>query len=420
MFAKDYIKSLTNEKYADIFNEMYCNEKLLYQNKRYISLLQTFIESFGDAEDTVIVSSPGRTEICGNHIDHQRGNIFSATVNIDMIAVANKTDNASINITSDGKRVFIENINTYECVPKTPEALVIGVVRELEKKGYIVGGFNATITSDVLVGSGLSSSAAFENLIGKIISGLYNEDSVTVLDVAVAGLYAEKNYYGKPCGLMDQMVISVGGASLIDFYQEFNPTYRNIDFNLSKYNMSLCIVDTKSSHAGDGEFDLVPKEYFMVAHSLGKTHLIDVDEGEFYEKINVLRKELGDRPILRAMHFFEENKRVRECVKAIENEDVGLFLDVIRRSGNSSFKYLQNVYSNKCVERQDLSIALALSEKILGDKGVCRLHGGGFGGTIQAFVLNEFVNEYKEKIETYFGENSCQVLQIRKRGTIII
>ena len=374
--------------------------------------------------DINIVSSPGRTEICGNHTDHQNGIVLAGAINLDILSVVSKSEDNIISITTDGRNLEKININLLEKSKShdaSSEAIVKGVVYRLKSLGYKVGGFNACITSDVLIGSGLSSSAAYENLIGIIISSLYNDGKIEPVELAKAGQYAEKEYYGKPCGLMDQMASSIGGLVSIDFKNKDNIDFNRIELDLSKHNSCLCIIDTKASHEGlTNEYSAIPNEMNKIASHYDKSKLRDVDEEVFYKDIIILREKYGDRAVLRAMHFFEENKRVSKCVEALKESNFINFKSIVKSSGDSSYKYLQNIYSQQNINEQSMSIALFMTEKILGDYGVCRVHGGGFAGTIQAFVDEEYVNTYKHNIEKVFGEGSCLILKIRKYGAMIV
>lgn len=402
----------------------YDDEQMIaYQNERYYNAVEKYVELFGEG-DIEIYSAPGRTEVCGNHTDHQNGMVLAASINLDAIAIVGANELNTIEILSEGYPLItidLNNINSVEEEKGTTTALIKGVVNGMIEKGYEVGPFKAYITSDVLSGSGLSSSAAFEAMIGTIISGLFNHMSVSPIDIAIIGQYAENVYFGKPCGLMDQMACSVGGFVNIDFKDPGNPIVRKVDFDISKEGYSLCIVDTKGSHANLTEdYASIPAEMNEVAVLFGKEHLSEIDKKEFLAKIPELSGKTGDRSILRAFHFFNENERVQKAVDALSENRFDDFLQIVRESGNSSYKYLQNVYSNKYVQTQSVPITLALSEYILGDNGVSRVHGGGFAGTIQAFVKNSFVPEYKQFIENVLGEGACHVLKIRKYGGIKI
>ena len=279
--------------------------------------------------------------------------------------------------------------------------------------------FQAYITSDVLIGSGVSSSAAFETLIGAILSGLYNEMSISSTDIAIIGQYAENVYFGKPCGLMDQMACSTGSLVYIDFKNPKVPIVEKIPFDMECYGYNLCITDTKGSHADlTDEYAAVPEEMKRVARYFGKEVLVDVSFEELLSNITEVREQTSDRCVLRALHFLEENKRVEKEVAALKEGNIADFFMKVKASGNSSYKYLQNVYSVKDVHQQNVSLALAVSEMVLAENGVCRVHGGGFAGTIQAFVKNEAVKEYQGYMNKIFGNDSCSVLKIRKYGGI--
>ena len=317
------------------------------------------------------------------------------------------------------EEVDVADLSMKEEEQSTTTALIRGVAAGMKERGHKVGGFTAYITSDVLMGAGMSSSAAFESLIGTILSGLYNDMKVSSIEIAQIGQYAENIYFGKPCGLMDQMACSVGGMIFIDFKEKEHPEVRQVHTDFEKAGLSLCIVDTKGSHADlTPDYAAVPAEMNQVAQALGREHLIEVPRETFFKEIPKLWKETSGRAVLRAIHFYEEEERVLRGVKSLEESDYPGFLSVIKASGDSSAKYLQNIYSPKDVDSQNVTVALAVSESILGENGVCRVHGGGFAGTIQAFVKNEAVAAYKEQIEAIYGDDSCHVLKVRLQGGI--
>ncbi len=408
-----------NYEHDTLIEDLYEDKSLLvYQRARYVRTLERFIKLYGD-NDIEIYSVAGRSEVGGNHTDHQHGCVLAASINLDAIAMVMPQDDV-IEVVSDNFN--IEKINIHELSKKdnelgTSEALIRGVVYKLKELGYKVGGFKAVITSDVLMGAGLSSSAAFEGLIGTIISGLYNNMEIDMVTIAKVGQFAENVFFGKPCGLMDQCACAVGGLISIDFNDPAAPVVKHVDVDFSKYNHSLCIVDTKGSHADlTDEYAAVPTEMEKIAHYFNKEVLRDVDEEEFYTCIRSLREFAGDRAVLRAIHFFNENNRVGKLVNALDQDDFDGFKHYIQESGNSSYKFLQNVYASSDPQNQAVSLALALSENILGNHGVCRVHGGGFAGTIQAFVENDYVEIYKKEIEKSFGQGSCLVLKVRAKG----
>lgn len=371
-------------------------------------------------EPEEVYSAPGRTEIGGNHTDHQHGEVLAASINKDAIAITGKREDNIINIYAEGfGTTIIEDTIKREEEKGTTAALIRGVLAGLKDKGYKLGGFNAYITSDVLIGAGLSSSAAFETLVGTIVSGLFNDMAVDPEEIAKIGCFAENEYFGKPCGLMDQMACSVGGLIYIDFKDPRDPKVEKIDFDLKDAGYVLCITDTKGSHADlTDEYAAVPEEMRKVAKLLGHEYLRDVAYEDIINNIGRLRKEAGDRAVLRAIHFTKETKRAREEAKALKEHDIKTFLEIVRESSDSSFKYLQNVYTNKDVQNQSVSLALAVSDNILTKDEAARVHGGGFAGTIQAFVKTENAQRYKEEMDKVFGEGSCQVLEIRKEGGI--
>ena len=406
-------------KYAELLKDIYIDESVLeYQKERYVKAIESFEEMFG-VKDVEIYSAPGRSEIGGNHTDHQCGRVLAASINLDAIAIVAKKESGIV-LKSEGYTMI--NVSLADLLPKKEEegtsaGLIRGVAARLKEEGYEIGGFEAYVTSDVLNGAGMSSSAAFEVLIGSILSGLYNEGNISPVLIAQAGQYAENVFFGKPCGLMDQMASSVGNLIFIDFADVKNPVIKKVNVNFEDFNHSLCIVDTKGSHADlTDEYAAIPEEMKRVAAYFGKEILKQVDKNEFYTNIPEIRKVAGDRAVLRAMHWFEETDRVIDQVNALEEENFEEFKKLIKSSGDSSFKYLQNVYSVKNLSRQEMAVGLALSDVILKGKGVSRVHGGGFAGTIQAFVPNDIVDIYKKNMEDIFGEDACHVLKIRKYG----
>ena len=415
-----------DEKFIDIYID---KERIEYQKNRYKKALTSYKETFGSLssynENVLIVSAPGRTEVGGNHTDHQHGQVLAASINDDAIAIASKNSSDIINVKSEGYDMISfspNDIDKKDSEEGTTIALIKGVIKGVMDRGFIIGGFDAYITSDVLGGSGLSSSAAFETLIGNILSALYNDMKIDAVTIAIIGQYAENYYFGKPCGLMDQMACSVGSLCHIDFINPSNPVIERIELDMDKEGYSLCITDTKGSHADlTPDYAAIPSEMKAVANLFGKDVLTDISESDVIDNISDIRSKLGDRALLRALHFFEENKRVPVEAEALKNNDFKTFLSTVKASGDSSYKFLQNVYTNHDPEHQNVSIALCISEMVLqNDGGVCRVHGGGFAGTIQAFVRNEKVNEYKAALDKVFGNGACAVLKIRKYGGILV
>ncbi len=410
------------KKHDSRLKEIYVDEqRLIYLNERYQQAIRRYEELYG-AEEVEIYSAPGRSEVGGNHTDHQNGEVLAASINLDAIAVVGKTQEQVIQLLSEGYEMISMDLSDLEKKEEeegTSLAIIRGMVQGLKKNGYNIGGFRAYVTSDVLNGAGMSSSAAFETLIGTIISGLYNNMEISPVEIAKIAQYAENVFFGKPCGLMDQMACSVGGLIHIDFADPKIPLIDKVEVDFGAYHHSLCITDTKGSHADlTDDYAVIPQEMKKVAAFFGKEFLREVDEKEFYKNIVKLRQECGDRPVLRSLHFFEENKRVEKEVDALKHGDFKAFLQNVKASGNSSFNYLQNVYTNKDVQNQAVSVGLAVSESILDTHGVSRIHGGGFAGTIQAFVEDEFVETYREMLDGVFGEGSCHVLKVRPFGGI--
>ncbi len=411
-------KSFAGGQYDELLMDIYLDDsKLDYQKARYVKAIEKFETLFGEA-DVEIYSAPGRSEISGNHTDHQHGEVLAASINLDAIAIVKKND--VVRVVSDNYdmiTISLDDIEKKDEEEGTTISLIKGVLAGLKKRGNAIGGFDAYITSDVLIGAGLSSSAAFETVIGTIVSGLYNDMKVSAVDIAIIGQYAENVYFGKPCGLMDQMACSVGSLVHIDFADKENPIIDPVSVDFDKFGYSLCITDTKGSHADlTHEYAAVPAEMRAVAAVLGKEVLHGTSIEDLLNNADEIREKAGDRAFLRAIHFVTENVRVQNAVAALRAEDFDGFLKMIKASGDSSYKYLQNVYTNQDVVHQNVSVALAVSDAILGSNGVCRVHGGGFAGTIQAFVKNEAVKEYKETLDKVFGQGACEVLKIRKYG----
>lgn len=414
------INDINEGRLDDKLLDIYVDEsKLSTQKDRYINALNEYKKLFTEELDG-IYSAPGRSEIGGNHTDHQHGETLAASINDDAIAMVKSTDKNVVNVLSEGYDMItidLNDIDKKDSEEGTTIALIKGVIKGVKDHGYNIGGFNAYITSNVLSGSGLSSSAAFETLIGTILSGLYNDMKIPAVEIAIIGQYAENYYFGKPCGLLDQTASSVGGLCHMDFINPKEPAVTKVDFDMESYGYSLCITDTKGSHADlTDDYAAVPKEMKEVASFFGKEVLIEVDEADVIKNAAAIREKYSDRAFLRVIHFYEENKRVNQEVEALKTGDIDTFLKTVNASGNSSYKYLQNVYTNHDVEHQNVSVSLMLSELFLGNNGVARVHGGGFAGTIQAFVKNEAVADYKKKMDIVFGDGACNVLKIRKYG----
>lgn len=421
--VKNLIDAFENNQYDDRLMTLYGDaSRLDAERNRYVKALKTFERLYGD-QPVQIFSAAGRSEVAGNHTDHQHGRVLAASINLDTIGIVAKTEQNVIKVVSDDFDIAPVDVNQteLETVEESSASLIKGVVQGFKNANWNVGGFEAYMTSEVIVGAGLSSSASFEVLVGTILSYLYNEGKVPMVEIAKIAQYAENKYFGKPCGLMDQCACAVGGLITIDFMDPKAPVVQAVDLNFDDFGLNLCIVDTKGSHADlTHEYAAVPAEMKAVANFFGKDVLRDVDVDAFYELIPAVREQAGDRAVLRALHFFHENERVREIVQALEKEDKEGFERGILASGNSSFKYLQNVFAASDPANQAVSLALAISEEALEGKGVSRVHGGGFAGTIQAFVNTDDVQAYKEKMEKVFGEGSCHVLKIRPEGGTIV
>lgn len=390
------------------------------QKERYAQAVRSFGTLYPGSEDISIFSAPGRTEVCGNHTDHQHGCVLAAAVDLDAIAIVSFHDEHVIRLQSVGyeqEHIELDHLNMHPEEKGTSNALVRGMVSQFHDMGVEVGGFNAYITSNVLSGSGLSSSAAFEVLIGTIIDRHYNGGEAGAVKIAKMGQFAENKYFGKESGLMDQMVSSVGGFVFIDFEDTTNPVIEKHDFDFEKGGLKLIITDTKGSHADlTDDYVSVPSEMKLVAAQFGKTVLREVGVEQFYQALPHLRTVCSDRAILRAAHFFGDNARVQEEVTALEKKDFPAFLKLVCESGRSSAELLQNLYSTKKPIEQGVPLALMVSKRLLQDQGAFRVHGGGFAGTIQAFVPLELVEEYKKTMEELFGESCCYILNIRPEG----
>lgn len=390
------------------------------QKPRYIKTIKKFIELFGDDRDVMVLSAPGRTEICGNHTDHNNGKVLAASINLDAIAVAAKNDDNVINEKSEG-----HSLNTVDISELTPSegmygksaSMIKGVAAGLKNNGYKIGGFDACTTSDVMGGSGLSSSAAFEVLLGTVLSHLYNDGNIDAVTIAKTAQYSENVFFGKPSGLLDQMASSVGTFVTIDFESTENPVIKKVDFDFAKSGYSLCIVDTHGNHSDlTDDYAAVRGEMESVAKALGKNVLREISSDAFFSAVPELTGKVNDRAILRAVHFYNENTRVEKAVSALESNDFDAFKQVITESGFSSFLYNQNVFTPNNPTEQKLSLALCLSQQLLEGKGAWRVHGGGFAGTIQAFVPNDCLEEYRKTMDDVFGEGSCHILIIRPVG----
>ena len=385
------------------------------------SLDDGFVCAFVDTPDRYF-SAPGRTEIGGNHTDHQRGRVLAAAVNLDTVAAVRLNGTDEIRILSKGYPMSV--VNVTELTPVESEinstpALIRGVVARFAQMGCKVEGFDAYCESTVLPGSGLSSSAAYEVLIGTIVNHMFFDGKVSQPEIAMIGQYAENVFFGKPCGLMDQMASAVGNLVNIDFFDVENPVIRPLGFDFASSGHALCIIDSGADHADlTDEYAAIPGEIKAVAAQFGKEVLTQIDEADFYAKLPELRKACGDRAVMRCIHFYQENARVPKQVAALENGDFEGFLKLIKESGYSSYMYLQNVIPAGYKEHQNVAVALGLAEHYLAGRGAYRVHGGGFAGTIQAFVPFDILDEFVAGMDAALGQGACHVLSIRPQGGV--
>lgn len=406
------------------FCEIYGSAALEMQKARYLHAVEEFEKLYGADREVALYSVAGRSELSGNHTDHNHGCVIAASIDLDIIAVASPSAGSVIRVKSEGFPEDVVDFGVYNAPNparyEKSDSLIAGMVAGFRKEGLAVGGFDAYTTSNVLKGSGISSSAAFEDMIGNILNYVYNDGKVSNVEIAKLAQYAENRFFGKPCGLMDQMACAVGGIIAIDFRDPSAPVIEQTDFDLSAAGYNLCIVNTGGNHADlTGDYASVPAEMKSVAAYFGKEVLRDTDENAVLAAIPALREKVGDRAILRALHFFAENRRVAAQKAALKAGDLDTFLANVIASGRSSFCYLQNVYTTKNVSEQGLSLALCLAERVLsGKRAAWRVHGGGFAGTIQAFVPTEDVAEFRAAMDAAFGEGRCMVLRVRPEGAL--
>ena len=421
MKANELIK-LLNEGALAKYSELYSD--IDRAKCRFITAINEFTKTYGTEKDIALFSVPGRSEIIGNHTDHNHGKVMAGAIDRDIIAVAARNDEGVIRFRSEGyseDRIPISDVASPDNFRRfTSRALVAGMVQGFSNRGYKVGGYDAYSSTEVLKGSGLSSSAAFEVMVGNILNHLYNGGAVDNKEIAKLAQYSENVYFGKPCGLMDQMACAVGGFVYIDFEDNANPVVEPVDFSLSRAGYSLCIVNTGGNHANlTPDYAAVPAEMKAVASCFGKDVLRGIEESDIVGKIADIRKNVGDRAILRALHYVRENKRVDEAKRALLSSDVDSFFSIISASGRSSFEYLQNVYTNQNVSEQGISLALAVTDGALyGKGGAFRVHGGGFAGTVQAFVKKEELAAYAKVMDSVFGDGAAMPLNIRPLGAV--
>lgn len=422
MLVSAILGRMENGAYDKTLERLYGAAAVPARRARWARVIKEFASLYGE-KDAVLFSVPGRTELSGNHTDHNNGTVLAASVDLDIIAVAAKQNGSVVKMKSEGYREDTVDLSVSDknSVRRgSSGAIIAGVADWFKKHGYAAGGFCACTASDVISGSGLSSSAAFEVMCGRIFSEFYNEGRVSMMELAIAGKYSENEFFGKPCGLMDQAACANGGCLWLDFKDPDSPQCEKIEFDLEKQGFVLCIVNTGGNHADlTADYAAVPAEMRAAAGCLGAHTLRFCDEKAFYENIPRLRAECGDRAVLRAIHFFAENKRVSAQREALKRADFSAYLRLVNESGDSSFKYLQNVYSPHAPEEQGISLALAVSEAT-GKAAACRVHGGGFAGTIQAYVRASDAEEYKKALETVFGRDCCYVCRIRGDGASVV
>lgn len=421
MKISEFLNSLKNGKYDKAFCELYGKEAIDNQKCRYESAVEKFAQVYPQSDEIHIFSAPGRTEIGGNHTDHQHGCILAAAVDVDVIGIASFNDSGVIHVLSEGYKEITINCNSLEKndADLGSDSLIRGIAAQFAKRGVKTKGFDMYCTSNVLSGSGVSSSAAFETLIGTLIDIYYNAGREGAVEIAKIGQYAEDVYFGKKCGLMDQLVSSVGGFVFVDFKNPQMPIIENCSVDFEDLGYKLFITNTKGSHAGlTDDYVAVRNEMNSVASAFGKETLRMVDSEEFWSNIPKLREKCTDRALLRAMHFMDENLRPEAEFEALKKGDIDGFLKTVRESGKSSEMLLQNIYSTKKPQEQAITLGLAMSRRVLGNEGADRVHGGGFAGTIQAFVPSSKAQEYKAVMDGIFGEGSCCLMKIRPVGGI--
>ena len=421
------MKTHINEGGIDAtLTHIYGEAAVAHQKARYLTAIDEFAKLYGADRDINLFSVAGRSELSGNHTDHNHGCVVAASIDLDIIAVASAREDSVIRVKSEGFPEDVVDFSVYNAPVAakfgSSESIIAGMCAGFLKDGYKIGGFDAYTTSNVLKGSGLSSSAAFEDMVGNILSHMYNDGKVSNVEIAKLAQFSENEFFGKPCGLMDQMACAVGGIIAIDFADPKAPVVSKVDFDLSAQGYNLCIVDTGGNHADlTDDYASVPAEMKRVAAYFGKKVLREVDEADVIAAIPALREKVGDRAILRALHFIEENKRVAKQKAALEAGDLDAYFAQVLLSGKSSFCYLQNVYTTKNLQEQGLSLALCLAEQYLGGKRAAyRVHGGGFAGTIQAYVPSAEVEGFRKLMDGVFGENKCIVLRIRPEGAVKI
>lgn len=423
MKINECLKRISDGCLDSLFAELYTSENVDFQKKRYINAVEKFSELYPERDDIHIYSASGRTEITGNHTDHQHGCVIAGAVNLDTIGIASFHNENTVRIQSEGYdeiSVALNDLGIHENKNSSSE-IVRGICAKFAGMGVKINGFDMYTTSDVLSGSGISSSASFETLVATAINCFYNNGQADAVEIAKIGQFAENVYFGKKSGLMDQLVCSVGGFVFIDFKNIENPYIEKVNADLSETGYKLIITDTKGSHSDlTDDYVTVRSEMESVAKYFGKNVLREVDEKIFWKSIPDIRKKISDRSVLRAVHFFDDSRRAEEEKNALSENRFEDFIRLVNDSGNSSMNLLQNLYSCKNPCEQAIPLAIMAGKRILGGRGAVRVHGGGFAGTVQAFVPCELVNSYITEMNRIFGDNSCSVLTIRPVGSIEI
>ncbi len=421
----EVLKTLDSPKARSLMGKLYGEDCVEESVARYKELAEKFEKEFGD-KDMMMFSSPGRTEISGNHTDHNHGKVLAGSINLDCAAVAAKNGTDKVNIVSETFNQKF-SIDLGDLAPSSKKAgtvdLVKGLLKGFEEMGYKTGGFDAYVTSNVISSAGVSSSAAFEMLICSMINTFFNDSGMDIVTYAHIGKYSENHYWNKSSGLLDQMACAVGGLITIDFKDPMKPVVEQIPFDFGSHGHSLIIVNTGRGHADLSEdYSSVPREMKKVAEYFGKEVCAQLEEEDVLKNLAKVREYAGDRSVMRALHFFEENKRVEAEVAALKEDRFDDFLAGITASGNSSWKWLQNCYTNSDVQEQGISVALALTELFIEEKkrGACRIHGGGFAGVIMAMLPNDLVEEYVEYMEGALGKGNAYKMSIRPCGAICI
>lgn len=417
MNAQSIMSAIETENFTGKIRDLYGSSlSVEKQKERYRNVTSGFARRFGDTGDIRIYSAPGRTEIGGNHTDHQHGRVLAAAVNADIICAASPCDEERVTVVSEGFGEF--SLSLADLEPREEnygktEALIAGVFGAMKSRGYKIGGFKGYMSSQVPGGSGLSSSAAFEILIGYIISEMFNNSAVSAVELAEMGQFSENVFFGKPCGLMDQLVSSMGGLVYIDFADPAQPAAERVSFDFSHCGHALCIVSCGADHANlTADYAAIPDELARVCAVFGKTYLREVDEEDFCRQLPAVRAAAGDRAVLRAMHVYDENRRVRAEVQALRAGDFARFLALVNASGNSSWEYLQNITPAGAAARQDMALTLALCRHLLAGTGAVRVHGGGFAGTALSIVPEERIPCFTAGLERALAPGCCRVLRV--------